>query len=1100
MAVVGKALIHNPSTGLTKRVDASDTLSVQAITAVDPTTAMYIGSDATNDIIIGNAGFPTAHDVIIEGNLKIKGTVNTVTATTFSTAAIFNGHVTIGTNPYDGDELTVNSHILGDLTFGNAALHNITAAASPESTQGRGITITAGDGGVAGLIGGGTGGNSNLYGGAGGAGTATQPSGSGGDVNITSGVAGAEGGGGGVGNAGGVYISAAESTVLGGRVYITGGEGSGATGSGGDVKIYGGGVAGAGTFGEILFGQQARADNFYPLYANVTGSAVTAPGIRYNNTVAVVRWEYTNDGTNWLPMSDGSSLSLAGTQYQHLEHNGTTWAAVNNLMFSGDMDHSIAMALNTTQPSGSSISISGGNSTFDFMGNVNGGTIDLAGGTTAHDTAPGHGGNITLRGGQEGGAGGGSGGSVTIDGGNKHFASPATAYGNVAVGFDPYGSGTTANVKIGRLDGTHPIVNIENATHITTQLGNVDFGDGTRHSIVTFTHTGIDTTYNAGSRVQYSIIQRGDEDHPVGILAEDASGVGGYDSGTRLLLAAGKANEVAGKSGGDVEISGGKAAGHTVTISGAGGNGGAISLLSGTAGSSNDDAGGAGGAITLTASDGGASVGVSGGLGGNIALEPGIGGTGSATGRHGSVLIGSIWHANPQLLFKSTDVVAPLTTGPGFQYNSTTHTMQFANQAGGWQDFAGSGGLIAAPTFANAHLEAVDVLGTLTWVEVHNITLDAVGGGATRYIQMPLLAADNIGDNLVIQSQSGRGLLADGGTLQLKSGNAGTSGAGGALSITAGTGKDAGALGGDASVTGGAGDAAADGGGQALIKGGLANNVDGFGGNVVIAGGGVDQSGAGTGVGGSVYIRGGQKGKTNGTNGDVFIGGSNTGTIFLAGAAGVDGIEVVGVDGTTGKPVLRTVLGATINLPGGAATNPFQIDGTPVGATVLAPALDTLTAGSTSNASALHRHEGVGSVLVTTVNSSTAAISAGQLVGFGSAGGVPHVYPVNILQDMDLVGGSTPYPAGFSVTNNGGAAPVTMVNGGVINLGFALWQAMPTDADVGLPVFAFGNAGKVTITPPTAVGSWKTRVGYVASVSGVLFALVSISIGDPTAL
>jgi hypothetical protein len=67
------------------------------------------------------------------------------------------------------------------------------------------------------------------------------------------------------------------------------------------------------------------------------------------------------------------------------------------------------------------------------------------------------------------------------------------------------------------------------------------------------------------------------------------------------------------------------------------------------------------------------------------------------------------------------------------------------------------------------------------------------------------------------------------------------------------------------------------------------------------------------------------------------------------------------------------------------------------------------------------------------------------------------------------------------------------VNSGEVDVPADQWDGTVAAAThAGLPVYASTVQGKVTMTAPTASGSYRTRVGYV---TGAL--KVAVSIGDP---
>ena len=95
----------------------------------------------------------------------------------------------------------------------------------------------------------------------------------------------------------------------------------------GDVRLRPGYSVGG--QGRVLFGAK-NGEEFalYPDPAYLTsGSNDYAPGVRYDE--GSDGWELQTKTFEWFPIASG--LLPSGTIYQHLEHNGTAWAAVTSL-------------------------------------------------------------------------------------------------------------------------------------------------------------------------------------------------------------------------------------------------------------------------------------------------------------------------------------------------------------------------------------------------------------------------------------------------------------------------------------------------------------------------------------------------------------------------------------------------------------------------------------------------------------------------------------------------------------------------------------------------------------------------------------------------
>jgi hypothetical protein len=349
------------------------------------------------------------------------------------------------------------------------------------------------------------------------------------------------------------------------------------------------------------------------------------------------------------------------------------------------------------------------------------------------------------------------------------------------------------------------------------------------------------------------------------------------------------------------------------------------------------------------------------------------------------------------------------------------------------------------------------------------------------------------------------GTSGNGGTANLLAGTGGagltgTAGNGGNVTVYAGdagaVGTVAGGSGGNLLMKAGAGTGNING-GAASLTGGAAVGTGGAGG-VTITGG----ANSSTGNGGLVTITGGAStGGTAGglildagagtTNGSIAIGPSNATTIQFGQGANTfdmsvgDAIPILGANGT-----------ATIDLPGtAAATNNFRIQGTAVADTVTAPNLDTLTAGPTSDASALHTHDGIGIVTATAGENitNTALISMAP-----DGSNLPRAY----MCDITTAPGTTsdgPLPVGFATVGATSGNPETIKQSGEITLAAARWALAvnPLVTDVGKPVYAYGTAGQVSLTPPASgSGDYRTKVGIVKSVVALTSATIIIQIGD----
>lgn len=336
----------------------------------------------------------------------------------------------------------------------------------------------------------------------------------------------------------------------------------------------------------------------------------------------------------------------------------------------------------------------------------------------------------------------------------------------------------------------------------------------------------------------------------------------------------------------------------------------------------------------------------------------------------------------------------------------------------------------------------------------------------------------------------GTGTAGDGANFTFNAGDGGTAGTvaggqGGTFTVNAGAGTGN-VGGGEVNLTGGAavGTTTA---GDLNFTGG-ANSSTGPGGTVYITGGTSTSGNAG-----GVVINGG----AGTSDGSVTIGGSDTNwVIFGAGA------NTVQLSVGASPPVLEFNGTSTIDLPGtAAATNNFRIQTVAVGDTVTAPNLDTLTAGSTSDATALHTHDGLGSVSVVAGEALTVNMCVSTAPE--TTTNAPRAYACNTTSTP---GGfdDGPLPVGFATETVAAAGTsTTLKTSGEITIPAALWQVQPSVTDVGKPVFAYtavvggGGQGSVSLTPPASgTGDWRTKVGVITSVVATVSATISIQIGD----
>lgn len=327
-------------------------------------------------------------------------------------------------------------------------------------------------------------------------------------------------------------------------------------------------------------------------------------------------------------------------------------------------------------------------------------------------------------------------------------------------------------------------------------------------------------------------------------------GTGGTQTGTELSGTGGRAALV----GGDGGAVGGKGNYQ--------GDGGDAEVFGGAGGSG-------GGSVTIA---GGAGTTPTTGTGGNVTIR---GGNGAGEVNKGDVLIGI----------------------------SNTHLIQVGNNSSGRPLVAitNDGGVEAdgiieftqAVAFGTIGIDACNVnfLGNVNSRVTSNVTFLASSGGYTIGVDNSTADA---GGGLTVQSGAGDGAAADGGAINITTGDSGTTGAGGDVNITAGDGQGATYYGGSVILQAGeAGSTADSGAGQVNIYGGD-NNYSGLtgttGGAVTIVAG---SSTAGDHNGGTVDIKAGA-GFGTGTSGIIKLGDGNTSTVQFGGSGGSTTIDFLG--------------------------------------------------------------------------------------------------------------------------------------------------------------------------------------------------------------
>lgn len=232
--------------------------------------------------------------------------------------------------------------------------------------------------------------------------------------------------------------------------------------------------------------------------------------------------------------------------------------------------------------------------------------------------------------------------------------------------------------------------------------------------------------------------------------------------------------------------------------------------------------------------------------------------------------------------------------------------------------------------------------------------------------------------------------------------------------------------------------------------------------------------------------------------GTLFIGVTHIDEIHL-GRAGI----TTTVDGyfTVNPGALINTLGTgNIDLPNNINSR-FRIEGIPVGPTVVAVNLDTLTDGS--NADILHTHSIVsGVVAITGVAGET--INPGELVAFdGYVNGSlvePRIFKARALDGYgeitNVVGVADGYADGYQDGYyDGYGGTLTVLVAGETSIPDNEWDIIPSVLDVGKKVYLSINPGNWTLTPPDDPSSYSQKCGIVTR-GGSEQVRVVIQIGD----
>jgi len=365
----------------------------------------------------------------------------------------------------------------------------------------------------------------------------------------------------------------------------------------------------------------------------------------------------------------------------------------------------------------------------------------------------------------------------------------------------------------------------------------------------------------------------------VTLLAGTGNGAG--DGG--LILLTGGAGGSTGSTGGAVSLVGGRATTNSAF------NGGATSITGGAAGTGTSTGNGgaasiAGGVSGITSGTSGAVLidsGAAGGTGsstGNVTISVANGGAVSGNSGDLSLLIGSAGGTQGDFKFLKTGIAS--VSGEVWTASSTDGTGYWAAAAGGTSLADADGDtLIQVEEAADEDIIRFDTGATPTgYGAVPNIMTLASSGWTTS------LGTSNVattaGAPITITSGAGNTSGA-GGALNLNAGTAGANGTGGTLILTAGAGGSVNGAGGNLDIDGGTaagngtggrvriiagGGGGANAGGAASMSGGT-GVATGPGGSATVQGG----SGNSTGAGGATIIAAGTGGASTGNAGDIQI-------------------------------------------------------------------------------------------------------------------------------------------------------------------------------------------------------------------------------------
>jgi hypothetical protein len=199
------------------------------------------------------------------------------------------------------------------------------------------------------------------------------------------------------------------------------------------------------------------------------------------------------------------------------------------------------------------------------------------------------------------------------------------------------------------------------------------------------------------------------------------------------------------------------------------------------------------------------------------------------------------------------------------------------------------------------------------------------------------------------------------------------------------------------------------------------------------------------------------------------------------------------------------ILGATgtgnINLPNNASAR-FQIEGSPVTATVTAANLAILTAGPASDASALHTHSGLaGTVTIPASASQTVGDPSGITTGMAVAALAGTGVRTWTRGDASSSAVVSCNFIGIAATSAAQDGLITIIICGQAVIPDAFWDGgVPAHASLGNRVYLSPTTpGNLTLTAPSTLGQWAQRAGILIR-GGTGVASINVDPGEGVAI